>query len=192
MASGTPQTAISVKLTRVGNARLLLLVVLLAVPAAPQDCRSSDKPESRTKEGQLLPPFHVTDISGKEFSLNALKGKVVLLNFWATWCAPCRQEMPRLQKEIWLKYQTSPKFAMIAIAREQTRNEIDDFREQSGFTFPMAPDPKRSTYKLFADAGIPRSYVISPTGKILFQTEGYCPADFDQMEHLVQQQLSTR
>ncbi len=170
----------------------VLLVVAIAVPGLAQNCDSSNAPESRTKAGERMPTFAVTEASGKSFSLEDQKGKVVLVNFWATWCGPCRQEMPRLEHEIWSKYGNSDRFAMIAIAREQTSNEVADFQEESGFTFPMAADPKRTTYKLFADAGIPRTYIVGASGKILYQTVGYCAADFDRMKQIVQRELGKR
>lgn len=170
----------------------LVFAIAIALPALPQNCDSSKMPESRTKAGDVMPPLSVTELSGQPFSIADLKGKVVLVNFWATWCQPCRREMPRMQKEIWERYRNAPNFAMVAIAREQTSTEVEDFREQSGFTFPMAADPKRTEYKHFADAGIPRSYVVAANGKILFQTEGYCSGDFDQLEKTIEQAVLSK
>ena len=119
-----------------------------------------------------MPAVTLMDSSGATFSTERQRGKVVLVNFWATWCGPCKFEIPRLEKEIWQQYGTSPKFAMIAVAREQTTEEIVPFQKKNGFTFPIASDPKRSTYKLFADSGIPRSYLVDAQGKIVFQTVG--------------------
>jgi peroxiredoxin len=149
------------------------------------------KPEeyaSYTKVGQDVPSFSVTNLEGKEFSTAAAKGKAVLLNFWATWCPPCVTEMPRLEKEIWQKYR-GPDFEMIAIAREQTNKEITEYRTKYKYTFPMAPDPKREVYGKFANAGIPRNYVIGRDGKILYQAYGYSPEDFQKMASILDKEL---
>jgi peroxiredoxin len=149
------------------------------------------KPEeyvSHTKVGQDVPSFSVTTLEGKEVSTVALKGKVVLLNFWATWCPPCQTEMPRLEKEIWKIYQ-GQSFEMIAIAREQTDMEITQYRAKHKYSFPMAPDPKRAVYAKFANAGIPRNYVINREGKILYQSTGYSPEDFQKMESILEKEL---
>jgi peroxiredoxin len=78
---------------------------------------------------------------------------------------------------------------MVAIAREQSKEEITGFGEKHGFSFPLAPDPQRRAYKLFADAGIPRTYVVGRDGKILFQSVGFVPEEIDRMIHIIEQEL---
>jgi peroxiredoxin len=154
-----------------------------------QSCSTESDPATRTKVGTQMPAFTVTDSDGKTFSLKSQRGKVVVLNFWATWCGPCKYEIPRLEKEIWQRYKSDPNFVMMAIAREQTDKEIVPFQKSSHFSYPIASDPKRSTYGLFAESGIPRSYVVDGDGKILFQTVGYCEGDFDHMKAEIEQAL---
>jgi peroxiredoxin len=175
-------------------ASLVLAIGLQTGSAGAQQsgCSTVNDPATHTKVGEQMPAVSVTDSSGKVFSIEALRGKVVLLNFWATWCGPCKFEIPRLEKEIWQQYKSSPKFAMIAVAREQTTEEIVPFEKKNGFTFPIASDPKRSTYKLFADSGIPRSYVVDAKGKIVFQTVGYCPEDFDGLKREIGRELAAK
>src|SRR5437763_15165919 len=88
--------------------------------------------------------------------------------------------MPRLEKEVWQKFKSGD-FLMVAVAREQTEQEIGAFRKAQGYSFPMAVDVNREVYKLFGNGGIPRSYVVNEDGKILFQSVGYTPAAFDQV-----------
>ena len=78
---------------------------------------------------------------------------------------------------------------MVAVAREQTEQEIDAFRKAHGYSFPMAADVKREVYQLFGNGGIPRSYVVNEDGKILFQSVGYTPAEFDQMKKVLEKEL---
>jgi len=135
-----------------------------------------------------MPSFTVQTLEGKRVSTDELKGKVLLVNFWATWCPPCQEEMPRLEKEVWQKFR-SDDFLMVAVAREQTEQEISEFRKEYGFSFPMAADVNRAVYQLFGNGGIPRSYVVNEDGKILFQSVGYTPEEFDQMKKILAKEL---
>lgn len=167
---------------------LLLLLLLSIAGAESHPFFRQDDIESYTKVGQTMPSFSVRTLDGKRVATNSLKGKVALINFWATWCPPCQTEMPRLEKEVWRKFK-SDDFVMVAIAREQTEQEITAFRKEYGFSFPMASDPNREIFKLFGNGGIPRSYVIDENGKILFQSVGYAPVEFDKMKKVLETEL---
>ena len=78
---------------------------------------------------------------------------------------------------------------MVAIAREETESLITGFRESNGFTFPMAADPEREIYKHFADAGIPRTYIIGRDGTILRQSLGYDPDEFESLVKTLREEL---
>jgi peroxiredoxin len=157
--------------------------VFQTAPATP-----AERFDTYTKVGARVPQFTVTTLDGKRFSSTEVKGKILVLNLWATWCAPCRVEMPRLEREIW-KNSNPNDFAMVAIAREETNEQITAFRKANGFTFPMAADPDRSIFQLFASGGIPRTYVIGRDGTILYQSLGYKEAEFDKLKSVVETEL---
>jgi peroxiredoxin len=165
---------------------------MLAIPACFLffiQCGQSEQLKSYVKVGDMCPSFSATTLDGKAVGANTFKGKVALLNFWATWCIPCREEMPRLEKEIWEKYKERGDFEIIAIGREETQASIDEFRKKLRYSFPMAPDPKRAIYSRFAGAGIPRNYVIGPDGKIIYESVGYVPNDFEKMARIISLEL---
>jgi peroxiredoxin len=145
---------------------------------------------SYTKVGDLIPSFSLTALEGAAFNIEGMKGKVVLVNFWATWCAPCLTEMPMLEKEVWQKYKGTD-FSMMAIAREQGIQEIKAFQEKYKFTFPMGPDPKRAIYSKFANAGIPRNYLVNRKGRILYQSVGNDPKDFKKLIAILEKELKS-
>lgn len=132
------------------------------------------------QEGQNLPVFSVTNENGIIKSSD-LKGKVVLINFFATWCAPCMEELPLLQKEIWEKYKNNNKFSLFVIGREHSQDEITTFKTKKGFTFPMYPDKTRSVYSLFAKQSIPRNYIIDTNGRVVYVSIGFGEAEFNKM-----------
>jgi peroxiredoxin len=140
-----------------------------------------------TRVGDQAPNVTVTMLDGSPVQLSELRGKVVLLNFFATWCRPCLSEMPHLE-EIWNQRKDNPNFRMLVIGRDETTATIAPFKEQHGFTFPMAVDPDASAFRKFADEFIPRTYLISRNGKILFQTHGFAEIEVYQRELATLQQ----
>jgi len=177
---------------RTGTTHVLCLTLSLLGFLLAAHARSdlfTDQTKTLTRVGQQIPPFTVTTLDGTTLNIAELKGKVILVNFWATWCKPCLYEMPLLEKEIWQEYR-SPEFVMVAIAREQSEEEIASFRKEHGFSFPMAADPRKDIYNLFASEGIPRTYLASPAGKILFQSAGFSSEDFKRLKNMVKREVT--
>lgn len=127
---------------------------------------------SVVRVGDSAPSFVVTDTHGKVFDFERLRGKIVLLNFFATWCGPCRMELPHIQK-LWDENHHNDRFALIVLGREETTASVAEFQKKLGFTFPMAADQDRSVFSLYAREAIPRTYLIAADGKICFSVTGF-------------------
>jgi peroxiredoxin len=170
--------------TRSCFAALILCAFATNLSAAEQ----TEFESTLTKVGQQVPEIGWVTLDGQKFDAKSLHGKVVLVNFFATWCGPCMQEMPRLQKEILEKFK-GRNFVMVAIGREHNEAELKEFRKKREFTIPIAADPERKIYGRFATQYIPRNYVIDAAGKIAFQSVGYNEPEFKQMVDVIDKEL---
>jgi len=137
-----------------------------------------------TNVGDIAPQYSVVADDGSTVDSDRLRGKVVVLNFFATWCGPCIQEMPHL-KALWNEFGAHQEFSMIVIGREETPAAVAEFRSKHRLTFPMAADPERAAFNRFASERIPRTYVISRNGTILYQTVGFYPEEIGKLRDAI-------
>jgi peroxiredoxin len=142
-----------------------------------------------TKVGDMAPAFICKTLDGKTIDISKLKGKIVMINFFATWCGPCNIELPLVQKDIWEAYKDRKDFVLLIIGRNHTDAEVKDFVEKKEFTMPFAADPNRDIYKLYATEFIPRNIIIGKTGKIIFQNKGYEVEEFKKLEAVLKENL---
>lgn len=141
------------------------------------------------KNGDLVPSFSCKTIDGKTIDISKLRGKVIMINFFATWCPPCNLELPALQSEIWDKYKNNSEFVLIILGREHTEKEVADFVKSKNFTMPFAADPDRGIYKLFATQYIPRNVIVDRDGRIIYQNRNYVKEEFEGIVKLIAEKL---
>jgi peroxiredoxin len=110
--------------------------------------------------------FKLTGLDGKTYSLLALRGHVVLLNFWATWCPPCRKEMPDMES---LYRRLQAKGLIVLAVSDEDRETVASFEEKQKYTFPILLDPDRKVNTSFNVEGIPKSFLFDRDGKLVSQ-----------------------
>jgi cytochrome c biogenesis protein CcmG, thiol:disulfide interchange protein DsbE len=114
--------------------------------------------------GKAAPDFTLPSIDGQQVSLQQYRGKVVFLNFWATWCIPCREEMPGLE-QLHQKYQ-SEGFVVLAIDLKESAEQVKTFFQKHGLSFPSLLDQQGSVFRDYLVAGMPTTYLIGRDGKL--------------------------
>ena len=176
---------------------LALIVIIIAVIFLLPSCGnrsakgSASQSDSTTlvKVGDPAPDFSVALFDGSHLTLSELRGKVVLLNFWATWCPPCRQELTRVQKDLIDRF-AGRDFLFLPVSRGEKRSDVAAFREKTGYTFPMGLDSTRTIYDRYATNFIPRNYLIDRDGRIITATIGYSPEEFDELIATIERALA--
>jgi peroxiredoxin len=174
---------------------VVLLAVLCAFVGCPKDEIGAPEENLTPQEtvlvdvGDVAPGFELVTLDGEVFNLEAQRGKVVLVNFFATWCPPCREELPYLEKEIWQRFDPE-RFSLIVVGREEDDDVIAPFVEKNGYTLPFAGDPDKTAYDKYASRFIPRNFVIGPDGTVLYQSQGFERADFDRMIEVIEEAVA--
>lgn len=157
------------------------------VPAADREQAEADS-TTLVRAGDTAPDFTVEMFDGERITLSDLRGKVVLVNFWATWCPPCRQELARVEKDLIERF-SGRDFVLLPISRGEQRETVAAFREKMNYTFPMGLDPEKAVYDLYASNYIPRNFLVGRNGKIVLTTTGYTPEEFDALVRTIEETL---
>lgn len=141
----------------------------------------------KVKEGDMAPDFEMTLPNGETVQLSSLKGKIVMLQFTASWCGVCRKEMPHIEKEIWQKHKDNPQFALYGIDREEDAETVLDFGKKTKVTYPIGLDLEADIFGLYAekDAGITRNVIIDKDGRIVKLTRLFEINEFNEMVKLI-------
>lgn len=146
----------------------------------------------KVKVGDIAPDFEMSLPSGKTIKLSSLRGKVVMLQFTASWCGVCRKEMPHIEKDIWQKHKNNPNFALFGIDREEPAETVLKFAKATGVTYPIGLDPKADIFATYAEreAGITRNVIIDKDGKIVMLTRLFKMEEFNEMVSLIDSLLA--
>ena len=151
---------------RMGAASLILLLIGVLFAG----CTKEKAPAPERRQSESIIPFTATTIDGAEFSLEETKGSVVVLNFWASWCGPCKYEAPFLQEA----YETfGPQgVRFIGVAVDDTEQGAMAFVERFGLTFPIAIDSSGEIINAYNIYGIPKTYIIGKDGLASYTHSG--------------------
>jgi peroxiredoxin len=147
-----------------------LLLFFLSVPIKGEDLFLNIGIQ-QIKEMKNVPNFYLKDLYGKKVGLKDFKGKVIFLNFWATWCGPCKEEMPSFE---FLYQQFKEKdFVFLAISVDYGGIEpVKEFIKKHRYTFPVLLDPKCETLESFGVKGIPMTFIIDRKGRMIGKAVG--------------------
>jgi cytochrome c biogenesis protein CcmG/thiol:disulfide interchange protein DsbE len=151
------------------KSKLLSLIVLAVLCSA---CSISLPSGPSPEVGALAPDFTLTNLGGEQISLNDLRGQVVLINFWATWCIPCRLEMPAIQQ----RYNDGG-FAVLAVDFNEDAERVQAFVDELDLNLPILLDPGGDVQELYRVRGYPTSFFVDEGGVIRFFHIGEMSAD---------------
>ena len=142
----------------------LPLLMVLHGPA------SADDVQLTPMAPRPAPDLTLGDLSGETLELSDFRGKTVVINFWATWCPPCREEMPALQRA-WEQLRDDD-VVVIGVAVGEQRASVQAYVKQMALSFPMALDPETEVASAWAVKGLPTTFVVDASGRIVLQAIG--------------------
>jgi peroxiredoxin len=169
--------------------KIFLIVTLFAFSIGFSQNNVDYMESSLAKLNKSAPEFSFTTNQGKKVNLSDYKGKVILINFFATWCGPCMTEMPFLERDIWNIHKDNSNFILLSFGRDHSQEEVNKFITKKKFTFPIYADKGKLIYDLYASKFIPRNYLIDKNGKIIYASTGYSPEEFQQLKDKINELL---
>ena len=144
------------------------------------------------KVGDIAPDFTLNLTDGTEFTLSKQRGKIVMLQFTASWCSICRKEMPHIESDIWQPHKDNPNFVLIGVDREETKEVVDNYTKKLGTTYPMALDSNGDVFASYAvrESGITRNVLIDKSGRIVMLTRRYVEPEFKELVNKIDSLLA--
>lgn len=176
--------AIAGVLIGIGLGVIIAFGLLRINPFSREDSSSSTSDGSTLSlTGEPAPDFELESLGGSTLSLSDYRGQVVLINFWATWCAPCRLEMPDIEA----KYQQlQPELQVIAVNFDEPAEDVQAFVDELNLSFDILLDPGGEIQRLYRVRGYPSTFFVDAEGKLVIQhiglmTEGQLNDYLDQL-----------
>lgn len=117
--------------------------------------------------GDVVPPFTLTTFDGRSYSTAEMAGKVIMINFWASWCKPCEQEAVEME-QAWRLVKDGGKVIFLGVDYVDTEPEARAYLKKFGVTYPNGPDLRTSISQLFRIRGVPETYVVGPDGRLAY------------------------
>jgi peroxiredoxin len=159
----------------VGVVALVGIAYVATLPAAPSISTTTDPAdlaslETAPSQGALAPDFSLFNLEGEQITLSELRGHPVMINLWATWCAPCRIEMPHIQDRF--ERYSGEGFLVLAIDFNEPADLVADFRDELGLTFDILLDPGAEVQELYRNRNYPSTFFIDENGVIQVQHIG--------------------
>lgn len=176
----------------------LLMAALATITACNNLDKKSDAPitepvtttdtivyehEYLVKVGDMAPDFTLKYTDGTEFTLSSLRGKVVMLQFTASWCGICRNEMPHIESRIWQPHKDNTSFVLVGVDREEPAEVVEAYTAQLGTTYPMLLDERGDVFASYAlrKSGITRNVLIDRDGRIVKLTRRFAEPEFNDL-----------
>ncbi len=170
-----------------------ILISIFICNLSPGQTRKVYENDYLVKIGDMAPDFTIRDAGGTTYRLSDLRGKVVMLQFTASWCSVCRTEMPFIEKEIW-QVKKDAGLLVVGIDRDEPADKVIQFRKDIKVSYPLALDPGANIFGLFTvkEAGVTRNVIIDGSGKIIFLTRLYKKEEFEQMKKVIFAELALK
>lgn len=175
------------------NRKLLLIICLLTFTCAAANATTTPADTAQTDRGYIVKvgdqapdDFELVLTDGTKTSLKQLRGKIVILQFTASWCSVCREEMPHLQKDVWEAYKNKG-LVLIGVDRDEPIKKVKKFHQDMKITYNLALDPQANIFGRFANkkSGVTRNVVINRDGRIAYLTRLYDPQEFASMVKVI-------
>lgn len=171
---------------------IILVSGMLIFACSQKKSKEMEKRGYIVNIGDQAPDFEATLADGSKFKLSDHIGKVVMLQFTASWCGVCIKEMPFIESEIWQEHKNKD-FVLVGIDRDEPLEKVKRFIEFTKITYPLALDPESKIFTKYAlkEAGVTRNVIIDKNGKIVFLTRLFQREEFNEMKEVIENLLES-